>query len=258
MAELEGENTAANENIEGSGDEPTTEQKLESLQTELKAEKDAREKAEKRTQGLEGSLKQKDTLLKGQATKADIEGINRQIEVMATAIAMGRTPESMEGVTEDTQKAVIKQIQEARKESEEAQKRASIDASNQKYAEEALVIWEETKGEIPETDRDAVEIYRLLKSGDKDTAEKMLNSIKANKKDPKETDKKETEEEIEERLKKKVLKELGLNKNEPINPSGGAKRKFTKDDLSKYDLRGKSFKEIKEDRDAILDQVTKK
>jgi len=244
MEDLEGKKDTANENIGGSEDEPTAEQKLETAQAELKAERDAREKAEKRTQGLEGSIRQKDLQLKGQATKADIATINRQMEVLATAVAMGRNPDSMDDVSEDTRNAVVEQIKAVRKESEDAQQRANIDASNQKYAEDALAIWLETKEIIPETDRDAVEIYRLLKGGDKDTAGKMLNSIKANKK-PEGTDKTETEEELKDRLTKEILKERGLLKNEAITPSGGVRV------FSRLQIAGMSPQEYAENKEDI-------
>ena len=206
--ELEPTTEVAEPKVEES---PTAAEQLAKLQTERDEVLARAEKAEKRSQGLEGSLHEKDKQLRALAdAETRFKSINDRIEILATAIATGR---SEDDVTPDTVKDVTAKLSQMKAEEEARIKTAKQQQETESYNSQANAVYSKAEELYAEDVDKLFQVRQYLRSGDMDLAQKMV--AKAEKKV-------EPKVESEEELKKKWIdegKRLALEEKGGLNAS---------------------------------------
>jgi len=204
--------------------QPTVEEQVAKIREELKSRDEELDKTKKRMQGLEGSLKEKDKQLNDRAgIEGRLQNIEESNKIFATLFAQ-------QGVTDidDTQKKnILNQYQEMVKQNElktkEAQRKAQLD----EYSKKADAIYDRAKTVILNK-KDLKTVELLLKNGDPEGAEEIINEQEIKVVEPKVD--KENEEARINRLAdekfKSMLKEKGLDKVDTITPSGSVKSDY--------------------------------
>ncbi|KKK50226.1 hypothetical protein LCGC14_3127120, partial [marine sediment metagenome] len=132
--------------------QPTVEEQVATLTSQLEAETTEKAKALGRVQGLEGSLKEKDRLLKEQANiETRFGGIEDSIQILAGLVSKGDlTPEEAQDYKKEF--ATVKKARD--EEIAESQAKARQEA----YNTEANTLWAEAQEKF---------------KGDEDTLEKI-------------------------------------------------------------------------------------
>lgn len=214
---------------------PTTEQQMETLQTQLKDVTVRAEKAESSVQGLRGSLTEKDTKIREQANlQAEIEDMKAMIKLTAFAQSQGvGLSEDDLGDTSKAEQPDVKKVWadlEQKREVAKEQDRQRVKADE--YNRQALEVWDETLATgIEEHDDKAQLIYSKLQGGDLNGARLKLKSIEKSK-----DSKKETEEEIYERVKLEKEEGKGLFKSDTAISSGNVKSSWTPEEIEAMPL----------------------
>jgi len=240
--------------IEGSEPTEPTAEEFASLKTQLEAKTADEQRALSRVQGLEGSLKEKDRIIKGQSdTTVRLDTLEDMIKILATH----RGVQDEELRVDDTQRPDInKAFDEVSKKREEQTKLHTEQQLRDDYNQKANAIFTKAREQFKDDgdSLDRVELY--LERGKLDKAEELLaKEVKKEVKVEKSDIEKENED-LKKKLEKYQLTEEGELKSEMGLPAG-AVDKFTLDKVSGYTTKGKSNKEMKADAEKLLDQLTK-
>ncbi len=243
MADKEGKETTANDTSGTEVEEPTTEQKLETAQVELKTQTERADKAESSNQGLRGSLKEKDILIQESAgLKSDVSYLKDAIKVLAT---QGKVPEDDLEVTPDKRTSVDAtwaQL-EAKHDKERAEDAAK--AEQTKYVQQAQGILQDAEDAGIAKDSEGYEdIYDLLVEGKVRNAERLIKKAKGTKPEDKESEK---EKWITEG-KRLAMETEGQLSSDTGGPQGSSMRSFTRQAIA--DMSIEDFVKNKEAIDA--------
>jgi len=213
--------------------EPTPEEKVASLQKELEAKAREAEIATKRAQGLEGSLKEKDRLLRDQSSiDSRFGNIEDTLQILTYAVGKGGDIEAPDGET------LSKHITSLKRERELKEKESKKMAEQAEYNAQANAVWAEAQTNITDK-KDLKMIELLLLNGDIAGAKELIGS-------PKEEAKVETEAEMKERLEKEFLIKHNLAKPETAQASSAGKRFYTRAEIDNPDFYAKNREDILE------------
>ncbi len=202
---------------------PTAEEQLKTLSAKLQELETGKAQSEERYKGLQRTVNQKDEELKKQSNfDSRISAINDRIELLATAIASGRTSEEEMSAAPKEEKTKILEDLKRMKQQEEAKKQQN------ELLEKAKTYQTRTEalGLTPKSAK-YFEIRRAVQGMEWDYADFLLGELES-KKEVTVTDerkveiKKETDEEVYQRVKVEKAREGGLLKSEPIIPAGGS------------------------------------
>lgn len=226
--------------------QPTPEEQMASLRAELKAEQETRAKAESRAQGLEGSLKEKDRIIKGQVdTTSRLDTLEDMIKILA--ITKGVQDDELR-VDETQRPDINKAFADISKKREEQTRLSEEKRTRDEYNQRANAIYAQGKEKFKDDEESLDRLEFFLERGKLERAEALLaKEVKVEKPDL-EKEKKEKE--------KEKLAEEGELKSEMGSPAGAVDR-FTLEKAANYSTKGKSKKEIQADAEKLLDQLTK-
>lgn len=197
---------------------PTAEEQLKTLGAKLQEIETARNQSEERYKGLQRTVNQKDEEIKKQANfDSRISAINERIELLATAIASGRTSEEEASALPEKDKTNILDNLKRIKANEEAKKQQD----DFMHKVRSFQSRTEALG-LTEKDDKYVEIQELVETGRLRMADITLRKLETEKEkvvtdEKKPESKKETDEEIYLRM----AKAKGLLKTDNTVPSGG-------------------------------------
>lgn len=180
---------------------PTAEQQVETLQAQIKAETDAREKAEKSEQGLRGSLKEKDTKIREQADIQSQVDELKELQKMGFALMadQGRIPE--EGIDPEKGRELSKVFDTKVNELEAKRKQRNIETANREYAVTAQAVYAKGQDAFKDDPASLSMVAMNLDAGRTDLAEALIAKV------VKTTDTKGDKAESEEELKEKWVEE---------------------------------------------------
>ena len=222
MSDQEGTETTANDTSGTEGDEPTTEQKLETAQAELKAQTERANKAESSNQGLRGSLKEKDILIQeSTGLKSDVSYLKDAIKVLAT---QGKVSEDDLEVAPDKRTSVDStwaQLEAKHKQEREAD---TAKAEQAKYTQQAQgILQDAVDAGIAKGSDEYEDIYDFLVEGKVRKAERLISKAKGAKPE----DEKEQEQKWITEGKRRAMEESGQLNSDTGGPQGSSARSFT-------------------------------
>ena len=207
-------------------DAPTTEQLMETLQTELKAQTTRADTAEKRSQGLQGSLEGKDKQLREQvSSNTRMDGFEQRMEILALAMDKGLSVGDVDG-----EKLNLKQEfadLTKRQESTRAQETAKLQQEESARVAEGLWTRAQEFGTYDDNDNVA-EIYDALVEGKSYKAERIIKKLE--KKPEKGGDDKQKWIEEGKRL---AAEEKGDLSSDTGGPSGSSNHSYSAEQLDK-------------------------
>jgi len=238
---------------------PTAEQQLETLQAQIKAETEAREKAERSIQGLRGSLEEKDRELKKRAAiDARLDGFEETQRILA---AMVNERISSGEIGDEEKSDYLKQFDEITKRQKAEREQSQLRSQQEEYGVKARTLHARAVKAYGDNDAAILRVERLLDTGSITEAEEKVTQAEV-KLAPKGEEIVETEEEKKVKWIKEgerlAMERTGQLVSETGGPSGAAKGKFSRESLREYSAIGKSVSEMKKDADAIIAQITKK
>ncbi len=203
---MEDEKDAGTQNDEQP--QPTTEEQLATLTTQLEAKDADTQKALSRVQGLEGSLKEKDRLLKEQANiETRFGGIEDSIQILAGLVSKGDlTPEEAQDYKKEF--ATVKKARDEERAESQARARQEV------YNTDANALFARAKVSVADK-KDLKMVEVLLTTGDLKGAEELVTEAESSK----EVKPVETEAEMEARILKKL--QADDRKTETGMPTGG-------------------------------------
>ena len=211
MEEQEGTNVEANAEAEVEVS-PTTEQLLETANTQLKDATVRAEKAERSEQGLRGSLQEKDRLLKNQSDQSGlalkVSGLEDTMQIMAGMMGKGEmTPEEAQGYKQE--------FTNLKKQREEESRQAATRSQQEVYAAEAQVVFKEAQ-EVFKDDPDRLEsVEDSLDAGKLQRAKDKIARAKGK------VEKTESATDMEARIRKELQTTSGDRDSEEGKASGG-------------------------------------
>ena len=228
MLDPEGKETSANDTSGTEGDEPTTEQKLETAQVELKAQTERANKAESSNQGLRGSLKEKDILIQESAgLKSDVSYLKDAFKLAATqgfGVPEGdleATPEKMA-----TANKVWEQMEAKHKQEREAD---TAKAEQAKYTQQAQgILQDAVDAGIAKGSDEYEDIYDFLVEGKVRKAERLISKAKGTKPE----DEKEQKQKWITEGKRLAMEGDGQLASDTGGPQGSSGRSFTKKQIN--------------------------
>ena len=234
MVDKEGTETTANDTSGTEGDEPTTEQKLETAQAELKAQTERANKAESSNQGLRGSLKEKDILIQeSTGLKSDVSYLKDAFKLLATQ-GMGASESDLEMTPE--KKANANQVWEKMEEKHTQERAADTAKAEQaKYTQQAQgILQDAVDAGIAKGSDEYEDIYDFLVEGKVRKAERLISKAKGTKPE----DEKEQEQKWITEGKRLAMEESGQLNSDTGGPQGSSGRSFTRkqiEDMSPED-----------------------
>lgn len=192
--------------------QPTTEEQLATLKTQLEAETTEKTKALGRMQGLEGSLKEKDRKLGEQANiETRFRGMEDMIKVLATQ-KIGIEEEDLT-ITPEKRPNIEKVFADLEAKQDKRLKDATIRAQQDAYNTEANVVWVEAQEKFKDDPESLEKIEDYLEKGKIDRAREKLAKVKEKPV--------ETEADMKARLIKEIQADEGSRGTEVIQPAGG-------------------------------------
>ncbi len=232
------------ENVVPEKEEQTpTEKDIESIRTELQQALDKTKQAEDRVKSMEDSYKglqktvnEKDRKLKEQIDlQSRLDNFEDKLKILAVAQSMGRTEESLEGISEKEKQDLLKGFSAVDERYKASVKESEVKRQQEEYKEKADTIWGRAeKLGLTDNDDDYWIIWDALsKDGNLRKAEVKVNKLEKAKQvvtppsNPTVVPK-ETEEQIEARLERKILEKHGLLQSDAAVPSGRSKTKGDK------------------------------
>ena len=233
--------------------EPTPEQQMETLQTQIKELSERAEKAEKSSQGLRGSLKEKDDKIREQASsQSRMDGLEERMEIIATLLDKRLTS----GGLDDEEKVDLrKEFATLKERQAQEREREKVTLQQQEDFRHRNELWEKAQEFGTYQDNDAVaEIYDALADGKVYKAERIIKKLEgANPKGDKVESDEETRQKWIEEGKRLGMEEKGLLKSDVGGPAGEA----TNEEKIKQNFR-KNPTTDKAARDAYLELLAKK
>lgn len=206
--------------------EPTAEEQITSLKTELEAKDAEIKKTLSRMQGLEGSLKEKDVKLREQADiREEFEGLKGMVKVLATE-KLGIEEDDLT-VTPEKRQSVDKLFADLEAKQDQKRQAAQLRSQQEAYNTEANTIFARAKESVTDK-KDLKMVEVLLTTGDLKGAEELVVEAEGSKKEKPV----ETEAEMKARLRKEIQTEQGDRKTETGQPAGGNLR-FTPESIAK-------------------------
>ena len=220
--------------------DPTTEERLETLTAQLTQAQAEKAKAEESYKGLQRTVNEKDSQIKKQGDLDSRIGLlTDRIDLIATAIASGAgSVDDMAGVPTEARNSMLAQL-EALKADE---KRKQEETEKRTRDEESLNTVRSYQGRVESLgltieDDAYMQVYDLVTSGDPlkmQRADIILNKLEKEKvpDEKKETDMETKAEARAQELLRQEMEKRGLLKNDnstPSAPSGG----LTREDLEK-------------------------
>ncbi len=200
--------------------EQTPKETVEALQAKLQTMEQELNKRNEDVRGLNKTLQQRAEEIKKRADlEGRIEGLQDTVELLATAIAFKREPDSLEtGERQD----ILADLKKRKTEQEAKAKQKELAETQQEYAQKADALYTRAKAIFADDD-DAIErIEDLLGNGRLERAEARVMKAEKSKETPKKSG--ETEEQRVERLAQekfqKHLEEKGLLDTYSSAPSG--------------------------------------
>ena len=164
--------------------QPTADEQLVTAQATIKDLEDKFHKSEESIKGLRGSLKEKDRKIDNFSSgqSAEMTAVNERIELLATAIAMGRTEETAGETTPDARKEVLGQLKQMGEADKQRRQADTVRANEDAYISKAqdILANAEEAGLKPGSVL-YEQIYSDLKSRNDTLATARLNEHIANK-----------------------------------------------------------------------------
>lgn len=215
---------------EGEPQAPTLEEQLKTLQAKIGVLTSEKERLDSGYKGLQRTLSEKDRDLKKQTDlDSRINGLQDTIELLATAVATGR---SADDIDPEQRQDVVVLLKKQREEQESKRKEEQAKQTQQEYAQRADAVYNRAK-EVFADDDDAMErIEDLLMNGRIERAEARVvkaEGVKSPSKVKGETEEQRIDRLVQERLQAE-LKERGLLEEHSGFPtaSGGDKAVLSK------------------------------
>ena len=207
---------------------PTTEQQLETLQAELKAQTVRADTAEGSVQGLRGSLKEKESKLREQASSnTRMDGFEQRMEILALAMDKGLSASDVDG-----EKLNLKQeFADLTKRQEDTRVQDTARLQQEESAREAEGFWTRAKefGTYDDND-DVAEIYDALVEGKNYKAERIIKKLEKTAKPERGGDEKQKWIEEGKRL---AAEEKGDLSSDTGGPSGSLNHSYSAEQVGK-------------------------